>query len=121
MDQFKLAQIQMIMLGVGSVDQSIQFYRDRLGLSVRNQIPGFAFLDGGGLTLVLSEGLGKARENKAGAVEIVFSVSHVKTAYEALRQQGVAFLNEPRNVNGPFWAANFEDPDGHLLSIFGNE
>jgi len=33
----------------------------------------------------------------------------------------VTFMNEPRPVTGDRWAANFRDPDGHLLSIFGPE
>jgi catechol 2,3-dioxygenase-like lactoylglutathione lyase family enzyme len=121
MNEFKLTQINMVMLGVEDLERSLAFYRDRLGLSVRNQIPGFAFLDAGAITLVLSEPLAKASESKGEAVEIVFPVQHVKPAFEALRERGVVFLNEPRNVNGPFWAANFHDPDDHLLSIFGNE
>jgi catechol 2,3-dioxygenase-like lactoylglutathione lyase family enzyme len=51
----------------------------------------------------------------------VFSVEHVRAAYDALRAAGVNFLNEPRVVSGANWAANFKDPDGHLLSIFGPE
>ncbi len=111
----------MVMLGVDDLQRSVEFYRDRLGLDVRNQIEGFAFLDAGSITLALSEPLGKTRDAKIDAVEIVFPVRHVKEAFEALRAQGVVFLNEPRNVSGPFWAANFPDPDDHLLSIFGNE
>jgi catechol 2,3-dioxygenase-like lactoylglutathione lyase family enzyme len=121
MDEFKLTQINMVMLGVKDVERSLTFYRDRLGLHVRNQISGFVFFDAGAITLVLSAPLANKREPKGEAVEIVFAVRHVKPAFEALRERGVVFLNEPRNVNGPFWAANFHDPDHHLLSIFGNE
>ena len=42
-------------------------------------------------------------------------------AHEPLRARGVEFLNAPRNVTGDQWAANFRDPDGHLLSVFGPE
>jgi hypothetical protein len=34
---------------------------------------------------------------------------------------GVRFTHEPRNVTGTRWAANFDDLDGHHLSIFGAE
>jgi len=54
-------------------------------------------------------------------VEIVFSVEHVRAAYDALRAQGVEFTGEPRPITGPMWGANFRDPDGHILSIFGPE
>ena len=121
MGDFKLTQINMVLLGVESLDRALPFYRDQLGLNLRNQIEGFAFLDAGAMTLVLSEPLARSRQPKNGAIEIVFPVEHVRAAHEALRAAGVTFIVEPRNINGPFWAANFLDPDGHLFSVFGNE
>ena len=44
---FKLTQVGVIMLGVRDVARSLAFYRDKLGLTVQRDIPGFAFLDGG--------------------------------------------------------------------------
>jgi lactoylglutathione lyase len=117
----RLVQIGFVMLGVGDLNRSVSFYRDKLGLSVKQEIPGFAFLDGGGVTLCLSQPLARTSGPAAGAMEIVFSVEDVRAAYEALRGRGVQFIQEPRNVSGAMWAANFEDPDGHRLSIFGPE
>ncbi len=117
----KLTKIGVVMLGVKDLGRSVAFYRDKLGLTVQREIPGFAFLDGGGVTLALSEPLARASRHMAGATEVVFSVEGVRAAYEALREQGVAFTHEPRTVTGPMWAANFQDPDGHKLSIFGPE
>ncbi len=118
---FKLGQISTVMLGVQDLARAVAFYRDKLGLSVKSEIPGFAFLDGGGVTLCLSQPLARASNRIAGATEVVFSVEDVRGAYEALRERSVQFTNEPRNVTGSYWAANFEDPDGHRLSIFGPE
>jgi catechol 2,3-dioxygenase-like lactoylglutathione lyase family enzyme len=119
---FKLSQIGNVMLGVRDLSRSVAFYRDTLGLAVRFEIPGsFAFLDGGGVTLCLSQPLARASQQVAGATEVVFSVDDVRGAYEALRARGVPFTHEPRNVAGSNWAANFEDPDGHKLSVFGPE
>jgi predicted enzyme related to lactoylglutathione lyase len=56
-----------------------------------------------------------------GATEVVFRVDDVRAAYEALRARGVEFIRAPRQVAGPNWGANFTDPDGHRLSIFGPE
>jgi catechol 2,3-dioxygenase-like lactoylglutathione lyase family enzyme len=117
----KLPQIGLVMLGVANIARSVAFYRDTLGLSLRQEIPGFAFFDGGGVTLCLSEPLAKATSAGAGATEIVFSVEDVRGAYEALRAKGVEFTIEPRNVTGTLWSANFQDPDGHRLSVFGPE
>lgn len=117
----KLNRISVIMLGVGDLDKAVAFYRDKLGMTLQNQSPNFAFFDGGGVTLALSAPLAKAVETKNGAVEVVFPVDHVRAACEVLKAQGVEFRNEPRAVAGTNFAANFTDPDGHLLSLFGPE
>jgi predicted enzyme related to lactoylglutathione lyase len=52
---------------------------------------------------------------------VVFGVESVRATHDMLSKRGVAFINEPRIVDGTNWAANFNDPDGHLLSIFGPE
>ena len=118
---FRLERIGLVMLGVTDLARSVEFYENRLGLKLQNRIPGFAFFDGGAVTFCISEALAKAGGEIAGATEVVFSVEHVRAACEALRSAGVTFLNEPRVVTGTSWAANFVDPDGHRLSIFGAE
>ena len=119
--RFNLPPVSMIMLGVRDLEKSVSYYRDRLGIDVRQRIPGFAFLDSGALTIVLSEPLAKNVFPLAGATEVIFSVNDVRASYEALKDQDVEFSQEPRNVSGPMWAANFHDPDGHLLTLFGPE
>lgn len=118
---FRLSKIGVIMLGITDLEKSVAFYRDRLGLQLTGQHEGFAFFDAGGITLALSLSLARAISQGPGAAEVVFSVEHVRAAYEALRTAGVEFASEPRAVAGPMWAANFHDPDGHLLSVFGPE
>lgn len=118
---FKLKQIGVVMLGVGELARSVAFYRDTLGLPFKGQNEGFAFLDAGGVTLALSEALGRLGAQIPGATEVVFSVDDVKGAHQALRARGIEFTHEPRTVTGPMWAANFNDPDGHKLSVFGPE
>ena len=119
--RFNLPPVSMIMLGVRDLEKSVSFYRDRLGIDIRQRIPGFAFLASGALTIVLSEPLAMNVSPLAGATEVIFSVNDVRASYEALKDQGVEFSQEPRNVSGPMWAANFRDPDGHLLTLFGPE
>jgi len=117
----KLERIGVVMLGVTDVARAVEFYRDKLGMTVQHQNAEFAFLNGGGVTLALALPLAKNSPQMVGATEIVFSVEDVRAAYEALRARGVEFIIEPRVVNPPMWAANFTDPDGHRLSIFGPE
>jgi catechol 2,3-dioxygenase-like lactoylglutathione lyase family enzyme len=120
---FRLSKIATVLLGVREMAASVAFYRDQLGLGVQFEIPGFTFLDAGGVTLCLSEPLARALAGPdqplAGVAELVFSVEDVQSAYVALAAKGVKFIREPHNVTGTQWAANFEDPDGHKLSIFG--
>ena len=118
---FKLSQIGVVMLGVEKLPRAVAFYRDKLGLVLKGQNEGFAFFDGGGVTLCLSEALARVSRQVPGAVEVVFSVGNVRGAHKALSARGIEFTHEPRSVTGPMWAANFNDPDGHLLSVFGPE
>jgi catechol 2,3-dioxygenase-like lactoylglutathione lyase family enzyme len=116
---YKLTQVSALMLGVHDLARSLAFYRDKLGLKVQREIPGFAFLNAGTVTLCLSEPAAKVRGQVAGAGEIVFSVEDVTAAYQALRGKGVQFSHEPRRITPTTRVANFDDPDGNHLSIFG--
>lgn len=125
MSDYKLTHLGVVMLGVHDVARALEFYRDTLGLVVKSQFRGFAFLDAGGVTLCLSEPLARAHGTPdgalAGATELVFEVPGVREAFQCLLERGVRFTHEPRVVAGTQWAANFEDPDGHKLSVFGPE
>ena len=117
---YKLTQVSVVMLGVHDVTRSLGFYRDKLGLKVQREIPGFAFVNAGAVTLCLSEPAAKVRGQVAGAGEVVFSVEDVTAAYQTLRDKGVQFTHEPRNITPTMRVANFDDPDGNHLSIYGS-
>jgi catechol 2,3-dioxygenase-like lactoylglutathione lyase family enzyme len=118
---YNIPPLSMVMFGVTNLDRALSFYQGRLGIKVRQRFEGFSFLDTGTVTVVLSESLARNISPIAGATEAVFSVDDVRAHHQALQKQGVDFTQEPRQVSGPMWAANFLDPDGHLLSIFGPE
>ncbi len=118
---FRLSKVGVIILGVADLNHSIAFYRERLGLELTSQTSDFAFFNGGGITLALSPDLSRALGPAPGAVELVFSVDHVRIAYTQLQRRGIEFRGEPRIVTGAMWAANFTDIDGHTLSVFGPE
>ncbi len=107
-----------VMLGVTDLDVSRAFYCGALGLALQREAPGFLFLETGPVTLCLSEPHATLAEHP-GPTEVVFAVDHVHQTYQARRTNGVEFMREPFNVTGAQWAANFRDPDGHLLSVFG--
>ena len=121
MPAYSVPPVSMVMLGVRNIERSLSFYRDKLGIKVQMQFEGFAFLDSGAVRIILSEALAKNSANVAGAIEVIFTVDDVRAGTESLKQQGVTFSHEPHQVSGPMWAANFPDPDGHLLTLFGPE
>jgi catechol 2,3-dioxygenase-like lactoylglutathione lyase family enzyme len=115
-----MMRLHSVMLGVDDVDLSVAFYTQKLGLTLQARFSDFALLDAGGAMLTLSGQLRRARP--AGApvpVEVVLAVASVRAAYDQLRERGVTFLNEPRTIDGTNDGVNFEDPDGHLFSLFG--
>jgi catechol 2,3-dioxygenase-like lactoylglutathione lyase family enzyme len=116
---YKLTRLSMVMLGVRDITRALGFYRDKLGLKLQREIPGIAFLDAGAVTLCLSEPAMKARGEVAGAGEIAFPVEDINAAFHAFEAKGVRFTHEPRSLTPKSWIANFDDPDGNHLSIFG--
>jgi len=115
-----IGKLGIIMVGAADVSRSVAFYRDRLGLRVLQQNEGMAFLDAGGVTLVLSAEMRKTQNQLAETIELVFNVADVNATYQELNTRGVEFFREPRPITADSqWVANFRDPDGHLLSLFG--
>jgi catechol 2,3-dioxygenase-like lactoylglutathione lyase family enzyme len=119
--RFRLSKAGVIILAVTDLNRSVAFYRDRLGLKLDRTHEEFAFFDAGGITIALRGGRPKYDPAALLATEVSFEVEHVKPAYQALKKLGVEFKREPMVVTGTTWAANFRDPDGHVLSIVGPE
>jgi catechol 2,3-dioxygenase-like lactoylglutathione lyase family enzyme len=112
-------RIGMVMLGVRDMARSLGFYRDALRLPVQFSSGEFSFLTAGGVSLVLRHASDLPAPADDRQSEIVFQVEDVDAAYQTLRSRGVVFRVEPRVVTSGQFAADFRDPDGHVLSIFG--
>lgn len=119
----QLSKISHVILTVRDLERSLGFYRDVLGMGVRYVIPGFAFLDGGGVTLALRQVASWPAPGNPGLSEVVFETADIHAAYDALRHAGVEFSRAPRVVTSDathdLLATDFSDPDGHVLSITG--
>lgn len=116
-------KISNIILRVGDLERSLTFYRDKLGMTVLGATEGFAFLDGGGVTLALNAIADAIESNPPGLTEVVFEVDDIEATHTFLAEAGVEFRVAPRAVmssNGrDLLAADFRDPDGNVLSITG--
>ena len=113
--QQRAYRVGYVMFGVASIQKSIDFYHDKLGLKLTRQAPDVAFFDAGTISIAVSPEVGR----EPGESEVVFAVAHVQEAYDALVQVGIRFDQAPHSLNAEAWAANFHDPDGHRLSVYG--
>lgn len=117
----QLSRISAVMLGVRDLTQSLEFYKEKLGLTILMQEPALALMQCGTVMLGLSRGHVSLAPHVAGATEVVFAVDSVRGAHKALSAKAITFMSEPRQATPTDWVAHFKDPDGHVLSIFGPE
>jgi catechol 2,3-dioxygenase-like lactoylglutathione lyase family enzyme len=115
-----IESIGQIALTVGDVDRSIAFYRDTLGLRfLFSAGPTLAFLDAGGIRLMLSTGEG---EFKPGSSTVLyFRVKDIGAEHAAIRARGATFVDEAHLVakmpDHELWMCFLRDPDGNTLGL----
>jgi len=119
-------RISNVILRVADMDRSLAFYRDRLGLVPRFVSAEFSGFDTGAATLMLNRPAQLPAAASAGLAafsEVVLEAEDVQAAHAALRARGVDFRVDLRVVTSDasreLMAADFRDPDGHLLSLTG--
>lgn len=100
---------------VEDMDLAIAFYRDKLGLELKFQSPFWTEFATGETVLALHPA---SEENRAGSVELGFSVDDLGEFYERRGQLGIEFTREPKKMHGIHIAA-VRDADGAHLSISG--
>src|SRR5206468_1516323 len=119
-------QVDYIMVIVSDMTRSIEFYRDKLGLTLKFASPEWTEFQTGVTTLAL-HGCGRPREqthevdskaNHAGTCSIGFSVDKLDQVYEDLQSRGVQFVMPPtlREREG-IRLAVCVDPDGLPISF----
>jgi catechol 2,3-dioxygenase-like lactoylglutathione lyase family enzyme len=117
-----------IILRVADLKKSIGFYRDLVGLPVQSTFEEFAVLDGGGGVTVMLQHITSTLASQPNAglsslTEVVLESTDILASYQAMKGRGIVFRLEPRVVTvdsgRDLYAADFRDPDGHVLSITG--
>lgn len=96
--------------------ESLPFYRDVLGLKVKNEWPHYAIFDLPG-TLGFAIGLGGKRGRKEGAPANFFAVDDLDATYEELKEKGVNFIEPPKEQYWGGYAALIPDPDENLIYL----
>ena len=112
--------LRQIALTVSDVARSTAFYRDALGLPfLFSAGPNLAFLDIGGVRLMLSTPEGGLMPGK-GSMHY-FEVADIQAAHAAMAARGVVFAEAPHMIaqmpDHELWLAAFEDPDGNPLAL----
>ena len=102
---------------VADIEQSINFYRDIVGLELLYQFPSLAFFDCGGVRLMLQESADPGTESV-----LYFSVEDIDQRFDALLANGATTTSAPhlihRHDDGvEEWMAFFEDPEGRPLGL----
>lgn len=126
--------LQYCHITVNDPDESLGFYRDALGLELRNDVGsgGFRWVtlgspDQPGLEIVLSEPHAGRSKSDGDALQelltkgvlpnIVFSVDDVDAAFEKVRASGAEVLQEP--IDQPYGPRDcaFRDPSGNMVRL----
>lgn len=110
-----------MILRVSDLDESVVFWRDRVGLDLAFASDEFAFFALGEVQLALNQP--EVFQAQTSDTEVVIEVDDVSVAYTSMRERGVPFEVEPRPVTSDgrrtLLAAHFRDPDGHAASVTG--
>jgi catechol 2,3-dioxygenase-like lactoylglutathione lyase family enzyme len=114
-----LSKIKQIAVAVADLERSKEFYGEKLGVPKVFEVPNLAFYDLGGIWLMLSQA-NEQEPARPGSV-LYFEVTEIAEAHDALKRQGVDFVDEPHKIADmgtyELWMSFFRDPDGTLLAI----
>lgn len=100
---------------VRDMDEAVAFYRDKLGLQLKFQSPGWSEFSTGGTTLALHPA---TDANPPGGVELGFAVDNLGDLYARRAELGVEFTREPTEMHGVH-IAQIRDSEGANLSVSG--
>lgn len=109
--------VGQVAIPVQDLPSMVAFYHETLGLPLLGQFGELAFLDCGGVRLMLSA----LAEEEGGVSILYYRVGDIEAAVHALRTKGVPFEGEPHVVARAFgseqWMAFCRDVEGNLLGL----
>ena len=116
----RLSTISQIVVTVSDVGVALPFYRDALGLSfLFSAGPNLAFLDAGGVRLMLStpQGAGSVGHNSI----LYFKVADIDATHAAIVARGAVSERAPQLTaklpDHELWIGFLRDPDGNLVGL----
>jgi len=105
-----------IALFTDDVESAAGFYRRVVGADPVAEWPGGTLFAAGSVKLLVHERSGAMADGPPNEDHVAISVPDVDAAYDELREQGVAFLLEPRDYP---WGRSvyLRDPDGRFVEL----
>ena len=116
----KLSEIRQIAITVSDIGTALPFYRDVLGLRfLFSPGPNLAFLDAGGVRIMLStpQGAGTPGHNSI----LYFKVSDIAATHAAIVARGAKKERDPQLAakmpDHELWIGFVRDPDGNIVGL----
>lgn len=114
-----IQKVGQIGVPVKDLDTAINFYKEKLGLSLLFHTDSMAFFECNGLRLFLS--LPEKEEFAQSSSVIYFQVEKMKETYEDLLSKGIVFMDEPHIVakmgQTETWMTFFKDTEGNTHAL----
>lgn len=114
-----IQKIGQIGVPVKDIGRAVQFYKDKLGLTLLFNTDSMAFFESNGLRLMLT--LPEKNEFANSSSVIYFEVKDIKESYKTLKENGVSFTDEPHVVakmgQTETWMAFFKDTEENTHAL----
>lgn len=110
-------RITTITLEVKDLNTSIMFYRDKLGLPVKDHPSGVSFITLKGTWIALKENNTKSEKSNILFTYNVQSKEEVNSMFEKVKKAGAAILQQPYQTDWGGYAFSFSDPDGYKWEV----
>ncbi|MHA7138659.1 VOC family protein [Rossellomorea arthrocnemi] len=119
MDTTMIKNVGQIGIPVKDINRALDFYEDKLGLSLLFNTDSMAFFECDGLRLMLT--LPEKEEFAHSSSVIYFQVINIKDTYERLVGKEVTFIDEPHVVTKmgqtEMWMVFFKDTEDNTHAL----
>ncbi|TYS18015.1 VOC family protein [Rossellomorea vietnamensis] len=119
MEENSIQKIGQIGIPVQNIDRAVEFYKEKLGLTLLFNTDSMAFLQCSGLRLMLT--LPEKEEFAKASSVIYFEVNDIKASYQQLKEKGVIFTDEPHVVakmgQTETWMTFFKDTEDNTHAL----
>ncbi|TYS86153.1 VOC family protein [Rossellomorea aquimaris] len=119
MDTAMIKNVGQIGIPVKDIKRALNFYKDKLGLSLLFNTDSMAFFECDGLRLMLT--LPEKEEFAHSSSVIYFQVNNIKDTYERLVGKEVPFIDEPHVVTKmgqtETWMVFFKDTEDNTHAL----